>query len=59
MENVEHFSKMGGLVAPGSDAGAWAVDHGMDTEWALLTRAIGDGASDILTRGARHIMEKF
>jgi hypothetical protein len=59
MENVEHFSKMGGLIAPGSDAGAWAVDHGMDTEWALLTRAIGDGASDILTRGARHIMEKF
>ena len=59
MENVRHFAGLGGLVAPGSDAGAWAVDHGMDTEWALLCEAIGDGAPDVLSRGTRRLMEKF
>lgn len=59
MENVRRFAAIGGLIAPGSDAGAWAVDHGMDTEWKLLNEAIGPNASNILAHGVRRIMEKF
>lgn len=36
MENVATFGSMGGLVAPGTDAGAWAVPHGCGTEENLL-----------------------
>ena len=36
-ENLQAFSAMGGLVASGSDAGAWQVTHGCDTEDTLLT----------------------
>ncbi len=36
LENVHAFAKMGGLIAPGTDAGAWAVPHGSLTEFALL-----------------------
>ena len=32
MENVAKFAAMGGLVAVGTDAGAWAVPHGCATE---------------------------
>ena len=35
-ENVQAFHAMGGLVAVGTDAGAWAVPHGCGTEEALL-----------------------
>ena len=59
MDNVRRFAAMGGLVAPGSDAGAWAVDHGMDSEWELLRSALGADAEDILARGTQRIMEKF
>lgn len=59
MENVRRFADLGGLVAPGSDAGAWAVKHGMDSEWALLQQSLGDNASDVLTRGIQKIIEKF
>lgn len=59
MENVHCFASMGGLLAPGSDAGAWAVDHGMDTEEALLTQAMGPDAHQILICGTERIMEKF
>ena len=38
-ENVAAFASMGGLVAPGTDAGAWAVPHGCGTEEALLAAA--------------------
>jgi imidazolonepropionase-like amidohydrolase len=59
MENVSRFAAMGGLVAPGSDAGAWAVEHAMDSEWALLTQAIGSNAKTVLDQGAQRIQEKF
>lgn len=59
MENVSRFANMGGFVAPGSDAGAWAVEHAMDSEWVLLTQAIGTNAKDVLERGAWRIQEKF
>ena len=36
LENVHAFAAMGGLLAPGSDAGAWAVPHGCTTELELL-----------------------
>lgn len=39
LENVEAFAAMGGLLAPGTDAGAWAVPHGSETEYAWLLRA--------------------
>ena len=50
--NVSTFSAMGGLLAPGTDAGAWAVPHAAKTEYALL-QAID------LTAGIQTIMEKF
>jgi imidazolonepropionase-like amidohydrolase len=56
-ENVVAFHRMGGLIAPGSDAGAWAVPHGADTEYGLLA---GLGIyEDSLNRGAAVIKEKF
>ena len=39
LTNLELFHAMGGLVAPGTDAGAWAVPHGIHTEAALLAKA--------------------
>ena len=59
MENVNRFAAMGGLIAPGSDAGAWAVEHAMDSEWALLQQAIGPDTERILEQGSKKIQEKF
>ena len=39
LENVESYAAMGGLLAIGTDAGAWAVPHGCGTELGYLTRA--------------------
>lgn len=39
LANLEQFHAMGGLIAPGTDAGAWAVPHGIDTEAAWLSKA--------------------
>lgn len=50
LENVHKFSAMGGLLAPGTDAGAWAVPHGSLTEFELLTG---------WEKGQQVIMEKF
>ena len=59
LENVYEFAGMGGLVAPGSDAGAWAVPHGSTTEEALLEMALGSSTGKILDRGIQKIKEKF
>ena len=59
LENVARFSHMGGLIAPGTDAGAWAVPHGSLTEYDLLEQALGSSAGKILDRGIGKIMEKF
>lgn len=59
MENVAKFGEMGGLLAPGSDAGAWAVPHGVLTEYALLEQALGDSTSRILRAGIDKICKKF
>ncbi len=49
-ENIALFDEMGGLLAPGSDAGAWAVPHGAETEEALLPPC---------QRGLAALTEKF
>ena len=59
LENVARFAALGGIIAPGSDAGAWAVPHGSLTEYALLEQALGQDAQQHLDRGIRRIMEKF
>ena len=41
LENCASFVAMGGLLAPGSDAGAWEVFHGGTTEYALLSQIPG------------------
>ena len=59
LENVAAFGTMGGLLAVGSDAGAWAVPHGQQQEEALLAQALGADSFRILEKGNRVIMEKF
>jgi imidazolonepropionase-like amidohydrolase len=55
MEQVSNFAGMGGLIAPGTDAGAWAVPHGSTTEYQLLTHLLGDTTGKILEPGIRKI----
>ncbi len=55
-ENVAAFASMGGLVAVGSDAGAWAVEHGCETEWAILREIC---PITILEQGNQAILGKF
>ena len=54
LENVSAFARMGGLVALGSDAGAWAVPHGSLSERKLLEQAGVDPEA-----GNQVIMAKF
>lgn len=56
LENTAAFARMGGLLAPGSDAGAWAVPHGSLTEYALLSEALG---TPLPEAGSRVLMERF
>jgi imidazolonepropionase-like amidohydrolase len=57
LSNVAAFREMGGLLAPGTDAGAWAVEHGCCSEEAWLAKA---GVTDRdLQRGIAVIKEKF
>ena len=57
LQNVENFRNMGGILAAGTDAGAWAVPHGCGTEEAYLAKA-GVRAED-LKKGLSVIQEKF
>ena len=59
MENVATFAQMGGLLAPGTDAGAWQVPHSIDSEYRLLEEALGASARAVLDRGIATIREKF
>lgn len=59
MENVSVFAQMGGALAPGTDAGAWAVPHGSMTEYQLLRNALGENADTVITQGTEKLMEKF
>lgn len=59
MENVAKFAAMGGILAPGTDAGAWAVPHGSMTEYELLEEILGDRTGEVLDRGIRAVKERF
>lgn len=59
LQNVAKFAAMGGLLAPGTDAGAWAVPHGSMTELSWMEKALGQDAEAILEQGARVIRQKF
>ena len=59
MENVAAFAKMDGLLAPGTDAGAWKVPHSIDSEYILLREALGEQAESILNQGITAIQAKF
>ena len=57
LENLDRFRQIGGLVAPGTDAGAWAVPHGCETEQHWLSKA---GITEAyLTPGTNLIQSKF
>ena len=58
-ENVRQFAGMDGLLAPGTDAGAWAVPHGSLTEYTLLTAALGADAQQVLEKGTETIRRVF
>lgn len=58
-ENVRAFAALGGLIAPGTDAGAWAVPHGSLTEYALLRETLGSGTDAVLAAGLAEIQRKF
>ena len=61
VENIRRFIKINGLIAPGSDAGAWAVPHvegGVD-ECAHMTHTLGGQAEKILHTGISTIRTKF
>ena len=58
-ENICRFAALGGLLAPGSDAGAWAVPHGADTEEALLCDLLSTNAESILSCGTEALMKRF
>ena len=58
-ENAASFAAMGGLLAPGTDAGAWAVPHGSLTEYALLGETLGSNMDALLAKGLAALREKF
>ena len=59
LSNVETYVNLGGILAPGSDAGAWAVPHGCRTEYELLRSLLGDRTESVLTAGAEEIVRRF
>jgi len=59
LENVENYVNLNGLLAPGSDAGAWAVPHGCRKEHELLESILGSRTRQILARGAQAVQERF
>ncbi len=58
-ENVAAFAEMGGLLAVGTDAGAWAVPHGSLTEYDLLGEVLGARTEEVLERGIEAVRARF
>ena len=52
---------MGGIIAPGSDAGAWAVPHGAGgtDEYRHLLDILGPEGEAVVNRGICCVMAKF
>ena len=59
LENIETFAAMGGLIAPGTDAGAWQVPHSILSEFALLREALAEKTEAVLKKGTAVIRKKF
>ena len=59
LQNCAAFGAMGGLLAPGTDAGAWSVPHGSQTEESYLQEALGGGTDRILAAGTAAIQTRF
>ena len=59
MANVKAFASKGGILAPGTDAGAWAVPHGVLSEYDFLREALGEKTDAILNRGIEEIKRRF
>lgn len=59
LQNTEAFAKLGGLLAPGSDAGAFAVPHGGTREYEHLKKALGGNYESILAPGIDRLTERF
>ena len=61
VENLRAFIKMNGLIASGSDAGAWKVPHitGGADEYAHLAYTLGDGWEKTVFAGNDVIRTKF
>lgn len=59
LQNVSHFASMGGYLAPGTDAGAWAVPHGSQTEYSLMQQALADDVQHVLSTGIQEIQRRF
>ena len=57
--SVKKFADMGGIIAPGTDAGAWAVPHGSLTEYELLEEILGEKTREILDQGIQAVRERF
>ena len=56
LANLERYK---GLVASGTDAGAWAVPHGSLTEFSLLESALGDRCDEVMDAGIAVLKKKF
>lgn len=57
LKNVKAYKDLGGPVACGSDAGAWAVPHGCETEISWLHKA---GLTDAeIQKANREIIKRF
>ena len=55
----ENVSRYRGLIAPGSDAGAWQVFHSGRTEYELLEEALGERFDDAMEQGKRAMIDRF
>ena len=61
VENIRKFTKIDGIIAPGSDAGAWSVPHGRGgtDEYAHLAQALGENTEVVIRTGISAIRTKF
>lgn len=59
LEQVSQFSQMGGLLAPGTDAGAYAVPHGSLSEYTLFKSLFGKETQSRLQPGIEALQAKF
>ncbi len=59
LTNVRSFAAIGGLLAPGSDAGAFAVPHGQIREYEHIEKALGGNFESILAPGIDELTRRF